>query len=337
METEEIRSAYIRHDTDEWTELAFQVMVKVLVDRDKVLPQEQSFPENPSDVTDLEASDSEDNEESKPPLDLSRINWQEDSVEAIYYELCKRTLLLGDMEPLLTEPKSSQQIEDDRFNCVQCGESISWFERTCPNCHLELFPQTSDQSQVAENIQSELAAELAPLSTDKLLDIWYESDPMEWDREEMADLRAAFAKHGFLPPYMLDAAADLVNRLPYLTIEELSLRGWPGYRNRPGRCGLDPLDRNAEEGFIVGKMLRALFTLKMRTTNGFYINLMLVYGVILTFPIICLFSDVFSIGWFFLPYILVGIMLLLNAGLSVLGPALGYEYSNEEPPFFPPE
>lgn len=35
--------------------------------------------------------------------------------------------------------------------------------------------------------------------------------------------------------------------------------GQPGYRNRPGRTGLDPLENRQEAGRMVGLALRSLF------------------------------------------------------------------------------
>ena len=46
-----------------------------------------------------------------------------------------------------------------------------------------------------------------------------------------------------------------------------SLRGWPGYRTREGRSGLDPYDNDAEAGHMAGVFLRRLLTGKLRTRN----------------------------------------------------------------------
>lgn len=35
--------------------------------------------------------------------------------------------------------------------------------------------------------------------------------------------------------------------------------GQPGYRNRPGRTGLDPLENRQEAGYMVGLAIRGLF------------------------------------------------------------------------------
>ena len=42
--------------------------------------------------------------------------------------------------------------------------------------------------------------------------------------------------------------------------------GFPGYRTRPDRSGLDPVDTYREEAFMEGMFLKRLFTLKLRTS-----------------------------------------------------------------------
>jgi hypothetical protein len=58
------------------------------------------------------------------------------------------------------------------------------------------------------------------------------------------------------------------------------LLGWPGYRTRPGRSGLDPLDTRNEAAHMEGTFLRNLFTLRARTRNPFYLFFMFIFGVI---------------------------------------------------------
>ena len=35
--------------------------------------------------------------------------------------------------------------------------------------------------------------------------------------------------------------------------------GQPGYRNRPGRTGLDPFENDQEQGYMIGLAIRSLF------------------------------------------------------------------------------
>jgi len=59
------------------------------------------------------------------------------------------------------------------------------------------------------------------------------------------------------------------------------LPGMPGFRNRPKRSGLDPVDTYREEAFMEGVFYRRLFTLQVRTRNRFYLALMTIGGVAL--------------------------------------------------------
>ena len=46
-----------------------------------------------------------------------------------------------------------------------------------------------------------------------------------------------------------------------------SRQGFPGYRTRAGRSGLDPLDNDAESGHMAGVMLHRLLAGKLGTRN----------------------------------------------------------------------
>jgi len=63
---------------------------------------------------------------------------------------------------------------------------------------------------------------------------------------------------------------------------ESQLLGFPGYRNRGDRSGLDPIDNENELGHMEGTFARALFTLKLRTRNLFYLVAMFLLGVVPT-------------------------------------------------------
>jgi hypothetical protein len=59
--------------------------------------------------------------------------------------------------------------------------------------------------------------------------------------------------------------------------------GFPGYRTRDDRSGLDPVESYREEAFMEGFFIRKLFTLQVRTRNPLYLVLMFVFGVSLLF------------------------------------------------------
>src|SRR5574338_934128 len=63
-------------------------------------------------------------------------------------------------------------------------------------------------------------------------------------------------------------------------VNQNELPGFPGYRLREGRSGLDPLDTDWEAAHMEGTFYRNLFTLRLRTRNTFYLILMFVFGII---------------------------------------------------------
>ena len=63
---------------------------------------------------------------------------------------------------------------------------------------------------------------------------------------------------------------------------ESKLLGFPGYRQRDGRSGLDPIDNENELGHMEGSFARALFTLKLRSRNPLYLIAMFLLGVVPT-------------------------------------------------------
>lgn len=60
----------------------------------------------------------------------------------------------------------------------------------------------------------------------------------------------------------------------------IQIRGFPGYRTRDNRSGLDPLDTRAEAAFMEGTFYRNLYTFRLRTRNPFYLALMFLFGVV---------------------------------------------------------
>jgi tetratricopeptide (TPR) repeat protein len=109
----------------------------------------------------------------------------------------------------------------------------------------------------------------------------------------------------------------------YLDEKAFLLIGWPGYRNRPGRSGYDPLERNAEHGHMQGLMIRYLFNGKLRTRNPIYLSVMACLGLLYCTPLFLL-APIFQGRWiaisalvFLSPYWMIGILLLKNVFLSM--------------------
>ena len=61
---------------------------------------------------------------------------------------------------------------------------------------------------------------------------------------------------------------------------ETQLRGWPGYRTRDNRSGLDPLDSRAEAAHVGGTLLRQVLTLRLRTRNPLALLMLFLLGVL---------------------------------------------------------
>ncbi len=102
------------------------------------------------------------------------------------------------------------------------------------------------------------------------------------------------------------------------------LIGWPGYRNAAGRSGLGYLETQAEWAHMQGLFFRWMITGKFKTRNPIYLLLVTVYGLINASPVLLLFAGVegrnaLLQGWsLFIPYTVVGILLLVNVVLSLI-------------------
>jgi hypothetical protein len=91
-----------------------------------------------------------------------------------------------------------------------------------------------------------------------------------------------------------------------------SLPGWPGYRTRGGRSGLDPIDTRTEAAHTFGTFVQSLFTGQLRIRNPIYLFLSGVLGLVLVFPLILAIWDMLNGNRFSLE---VGITLLI-AGMT---------------------
>jgi hypothetical protein len=102
--------------------------------------------------------------------------------------------------------------------------------------------------------------------------------------------------------------------------------GWPAFRNRWGRSGLDPLDTYKEWGYLQGLFIRKLFTGRLRTRNPIWLGAMIVSGIFLVMPY---FAGIYesldnhSVSGLFViavPVGLPGYLLLLNVYYSLRKP-----------------
>jgi len=104
-----------------------------------------------------------------------------------------------------------------------------------------------------------------------------------------------------------------------------SLRGYPGYRTREGRSGLDPIDNDAEGGHMAGVLLRRLMTGNLRTRNPLTMLLWAVLGMGCALPLLLAVLEALRgnllplAAWgLIIPAGLFGIALLVNLGRNLL-------------------
>jgi len=310
-DTEELLQIFTAHDTNDWVPEAFEVIQEILAERGVSVEPSTDYLSDPQpDFYDEDPLD-----EETIPLDFSRINWQTDSVEVVYREMSKQTInLQSGLDSNGREtPLAQNDIDDTSFYCINCDNEISWHNQTCPVCGLELYLE-DNLSESANDVDADLeedeteieefAQDLRQMSMDELSELWYESDPMSWDRTELTAIRRIFFENDLCLPFLLDAPQDLVQRLPYLTEESLSLRGFAGYRNRPGRSGLDYIDTSAEYGRMWGLFIRAAFIQKLKTKNWFIILIMYSFSILLSFPAIYFFTQGINYNYSFVFFIL---------------------------------
>jgi hypothetical protein len=97
-----------------------------------------------------------------------------------------------------------------------------------------------------------------------------------------------------------------------------TLPGWPGYRTRSGRSGLDPIDNRTEAGHMAGVFIRGLFTATLLTRNPFYLLLFGVLGVLFLSPFsVALLSAFPGSGLPFSGWVLIGILGLVGLVLLI--------------------
>jgi hypothetical protein len=106
-----------------------------------------------------------------------------------------------------------------------------------------------------------------------------------------------------------------------------SRQGWPGYRTRAGRSGLDPVDNDAESGYMAGVMLSRLLAGKLSSRNPLTLLVWGVLGLGCIAPLLLAFLEAFRgnllpFGAWALSTIsfVLGIALLVNLVKNLLYP-----------------
>ncbi|MEA5078157.1 MAG: hypothetical protein VB013_06265 [Anaerolineaceae bacterium] len=247
---------YNQQGSQKWLPVTFEIVLSILHERGW---QDAQIHEYLAGI-----ADQPDEDEEVEYLDFSNIDWQNDSVEVIYRTLAKLENIseLSYFSNDENDPIALMAEGPESFECTFCGNQIPWSAEICPICGIDLYPghNLADFLEVKEEpIESEVeefAAELREMSKDELREMWFDLDPMDWSRSELQAIRLVFAEKDVHVPYLLDAPADLAQRLPYLTQDALNFRGEFGYRLRPGRSGLDYIDTAAELNRFTGVLIR---------------------------------------------------------------------------------
>ncbi len=104
------------------------------------------------------------------------------------------------------------------------------------------------------------------------------------------------------------------------------LLGWPGYRTEQNKSGLGYVETQAELAHMQGLMFRWLITGKFVSHNPVYLFLMFMFGLLFGgIPLVFTLIEVFnssSFGFILVPllspYVLIGILILINVLISLL-------------------
>lgn len=100
--------------------------------------------------------------------------------------------------------------------------------------------------------------------------------------------------------------------------------GQPGYRNRPGRTGLDYVDNVYEYYYEIGLFIRYLFTGRLRTSSPILLAVMAIIAVLCLLPFVATIilhpnSREWTMGLIlFFPLNVLGLGLLFNLVLNLI-------------------
>jgi tetratricopeptide (TPR) repeat protein len=106
----------------------------------------------------------------------------------------------------------------------------------------------------------------------------------------------------------------------YLGLTSYICRGYPGFRNLPGKSGYDPMDTYMEQGYMGGLLLKKLFSLSLPLGNPIYFLLGIIISLFMISPLLLSFILILQ-GQVFvdysylpclIPYAVIGSVLLIN-------------------------
>ncbi|MDR3574312.1 MAG: tetratricopeptide repeat protein [Anaerolineaceae bacterium] len=250
-----------------------------------------------------------------------RDEWNEEVFEAIRQILLTRM----DVLPVQDDPDEADQhldLAQEYFDGEQFDQALEECDlsiQTAPHYGLAY----SDRGIVLEELKR--WDEAAAAYTDAL-----KLDPELPEARQGLNRALAHAKP-WIPDEMLQTMIPK-EILPgdVLAVDRTAnLRGWPGYRNRPGLSGLDYIDTQAEFAHMESLLIRRLFTGKLRTQNRFYWFLMGFIGLCFLAPIFLWVAgqasptvDVRDIFFYFAPWTVTGLALVYNLVMCIIQGAI---------------
>jgi hypothetical protein len=132
-ETTELIEIWRTHDTDDWTPEALEVVRELLMERGE-------------DLNDL-TQDEEEEEEEEPALFTGKGNAEnlpDWALDAISMRPPKQKKRINSLSSSDAEEDAAADIE-----CIRCGASIPWDSKVCPQCGLDLYPESSEEDEEA--------------------------------------------------------------------------------------------------------------------------------------------------------------------------------------------
>jgi hypothetical protein len=126
-ETDELIDIWLAHDTNDWTPEALEVVGQLLVERGE----------------DLNSLTQEEEEEPAPLIDEVNLdnlpNWASDAIRM------ESSLQIKPGKKLSSSKEEER--EDEWIECIRCNARIPWDSKFCPQCGLDLYPESTGEDE----------------------------------------------------------------------------------------------------------------------------------------------------------------------------------------------
>jgi hypothetical protein len=132
-ETTELIEIWRTHDTDDWTPEALEVVRELLVERGEDL----------NNLIQEDEGEEKDEEEPAPFTGKGNAeNLPDWALDAIGMRPPQQKKLINSLSSSDAEEDTAADIE-----CIRCGASIPWDSKVCPQCGLDLYPESSEEEE----------------------------------------------------------------------------------------------------------------------------------------------------------------------------------------------